>query len=69
MAFKFLKMRHLMVAVSIVALVILGSASFHRTVSAKANTETYKGLKVFSDVIEEIEANYVDEVKTDDLIQ
>lgn len=69
MAFKFLKMRHLMVAVSIVALVILGSASFHRTVSAKANTETYKGLKVFSDVIEEIEANYVDEVKTEDLIQ
>ncbi|MBI9077386.1 MAG: S41 family peptidase [Desulfatibacillum sp.] len=35
---------------------------------AKADEATYKGLKLFSDVIELIEGNYVDEVKTDELI-
>ncbi|MCW7754025.1 S41 family peptidase [Desulfobotulus sp. H1] len=58
-----------MVAIGIVALVLVGTAGFHKNVAAKGSAETYKGLKVFSDVIEEIEANYVDEVKTEDLIQ
>lgn len=69
MSFKNVKVRYFMAAAALVALVFLGSSGFHRTVSAKGNAETYKGLKVFSDVIEEIEANYVDEVKTEDLIQ
>jgi carboxyl-terminal processing protease len=35
----------------------------------KANDETYEGLKLFSDVISEIEKNYVEPVNTKDLIQ
>ncbi|MDM8517918.1 S41 family peptidase [Desulfobacterales bacterium HSG16] len=34
-----------------------------------ADDETYKGLKIFSDVIDLIERNYVDEVDTKDLIE
>ena len=43
-------------------------AGFYRDLSAN-NEETYKGLKLFSDVIELIEKNYVDPVETKDLIQ
>ena len=53
---------------AIVLALILG-AGFQKTLSARGNTETYKGLKVFSDVIEEIEANYVDDVDSKELIQ
>jgi carboxyl-terminal processing protease len=35
----------------------------------KSSDETYEGLKLFSDVISEIEKNYVEPVKTKDLIQ
>jgi len=35
----------------------------------KTNDETYEGLKLFSDVISEIEKNYVEPVNTKDLIQ
>lgn len=41
---------------------------FYRDLSAKSE-ETYEELKVFSDVIELIEREYVDEVDTKDLIQ
>ncbi|MDJ0830797.1 MAG: S41 family peptidase [Desulfobacterales bacterium] len=41
---------------------------FYRDLAAKSE-ETYKGLKIFSDVIELIEKNYVDPVDTKDLIQ
>lgn len=40
---------------------------FHRSLSA-SEEETYKGLKIFSDVIDLIERNYVDEVDAKDLI-
>ncbi|MDM8526483.1 S41 family peptidase [Desulfococcaceae bacterium HSG8] len=43
-------------------------SGFYRDISASDN-ETYKGLKIFSDVIELIEKNYVDEVDTKELIQ
>jgi carboxyl-terminal processing protease len=42
-------------------------SGFYRNLSAKG-AETYKGLKLFSDVIELIENNYVDPVKSKDLI-
>ena len=41
---------------------------FYRDLSANSE-ETYKGLKLFSDVIEIVEKNYVDPVETDKLIQ
>ena len=43
-------------------------SGFNRGLSA-GNEETYKGLKLFSDVIELVEKNYVDEVDTKKLIQ
>ncbi len=42
-------------------------SGFYRNLSAKG-AETYKGLKLFSNVIELIENNYVDPVNTKDLI-
>ena len=42
-------------------------AGFYRDLSA-GNDETYKGLKIFSDVLDLIEKNYVDPVDTTDLI-
>jgi carboxyl-terminal processing protease len=42
---------------------------FYRDLSATSNDETYEGLKVFSDVIELIENNYVDEVDTKKLVE
>ncbi|MGD8540753.1 MAG: S41 family peptidase, partial [Desulfobacteraceae bacterium] len=42
-------------------------AGFSRDLGA-SNDETYKGLKLFSDVLELIEKNYVDAVDTTDLI-
>jgi carboxyl-terminal processing protease len=42
-------------------------AGFNRDLGA-SNDETYKGLKLFSDVLELIEKNYVDAVDTTDLI-
>ena len=43
-------------------------SGFNRGLSA-GNEETYKGLKLFSDVIELVEKNYVDEVDTKKLVQ
>jgi carboxyl-terminal processing protease len=43
-------------------------AGFYHKLSADSD-ETYKGLKVFSDVIEIIQKNYVDPVKPKDLIE
>ncbi|MFH2096490.1 MAG: S41 family peptidase, partial [Bacteroidota bacterium] len=47
---------------------IISIAGHTKTIFA-ANDETYKGLKVFSNVIEEIEQNYVDPVEAEKLIQ
>lgn len=57
---------HWMVAAAIIFWTI-GSGSYHNLFAT--NEETYKGLKLFSDVIELIEKNYVDPVDTKELIQ
>lgn len=59
-----LKMWVVMVLAS--AVLILGHG-FYRDLSAN-NEETYKGLKLFSDVIELVQKNYVDEVDTQKMI-
>ncbi len=56
----------LIVATAIVFWTI--GSGFHRDLFA-TNEETYKGLKLFSDVIELVEKNYVDSVDTKELIQ
>jgi carboxyl-terminal processing protease len=43
------------------------ATGFHTPVPADENT--YKSLKMFTDVLEELEKNYVDEVDTQDLIE
>ena len=50
------------------ALCTIFAISVFMTPMARADEETYKGLKLFSDVIELIEDNYVDEVETQELI-
>ncbi|MDF1591839.1 MAG: S41 family peptidase [Desulfobacterales bacterium] len=64
------KKRHLKLWLVVVIAVVSWTvgAGFYRDLSAN-NEETYKGLKLFSDVIELIEKNYVDPVETKDLIQ
>ncbi len=64
------KNRHikLWITVIIAAAFLTAGAGFYRDLSASGE-ETYKGLKIFSDVIEIIENNYVDPVDTKDLIQ
>ncbi|PIE67956.1 MAG: peptidase S41 [Deltaproteobacteria bacterium] len=64
------KTRHLKLWVAMVlvsGLLILGHG-FYRDLSAKTE-ETYKGLKLFSDVIELVQKNYVDEVDTKNMIE
>ncbi|WP_246804844.1 S41 family peptidase [Desulfosarcina cetonica] len=62
--------RHLKLWVTIVlvsAILILGHG-FYRDLSA-SNEDTYKGLKLFSDVIELLQKNYVDKVDTQKMIE
>lgn len=54
-------------AVVIVAMLVIG-AGFYRELSAYSD-ETYEGLKLFSEVIELVEKNYVDPVKPKELIE
>lgn len=62
--------RHLWMWLTVGVAVILWTigAGFERDLSA-GSEETYKGLKLFSDVIEMVEKNYVDPVDSKDLIQ
>jgi len=54
--------------VVIIAVVFcIAGSGFYRNLSAKG-AETYKGLKLFSDVIELVEKNYVDPVDSKELI-
>jgi len=46
---------------------IIGTGFYHKL--SADNAETYKGLKIFSDVIELIQKNYVDPVDTQELIE
>jgi len=64
------KKHHVKLLIVAVLAVILWTvaAGFDRDLSA-SNEETYKGLKLFSDVIEIVEKNYVDPVETKKLIQ
>ena len=64
------KTRHLKLCVVVLlvsAALILGHG-FYRDLSAN-NEETYQGLKLFSDVIEILQKNYVDEVDTQKMIE
>ncbi len=64
------KYRHirLWIAVIIAAVFLTIGAGFSRDLSAN-NEETYKGLKIFSDVLQIIENDYVDTVDTKELVQ
>lgn len=64
------KTRHLKmwVAMVLASVVLILGHGFYRDLSAN-NEETYKGLKLFSDVIELVQKNYVDEVDTQKMIE
>jgi len=64
------KTRHLKlwVAMVLVSTMLILGHGFYRDLSAN-NEETYKGLKLFSDVIELVQKNYVDEVDTQKMIE
>ncbi|MBL0732089.1 MAG: S41 family peptidase [Desulfosarcina sp.] len=67
---KLNKNRHLKLWLVLIGAIIFWTigAGYSRDLSASSE-ETYKGLKTFSDVLDLIEKNYVDEVDTKDLIQ
>ena len=50
------------------AIIWTAGTGFYHSLSASSE-ETYKGLKIFSDVIEIVEKNYVDEVDSKELIE
>ncbi len=49
-------------------IISVAGAGFYHKLSA-GNDETYKGLKIFSDVLEIVQKNYVDPVESEDLIE
>lgn len=55
-------------AVTVAAMCGIIGSGFYRNLSA-SDEETYEGLKIFADVIDLVEKNYVDPVDTKDLIQ
>ncbi len=57
----------LLLAIVISVLIGIMGSGFYRDICA-GDRETYKGLKIFSDVIDLIEKNYVDEVDSKELI-
>jgi len=64
------KIKHirLWLAVAVTVVFLTMGTGFYGDLEAKSE-ETYKSLKVFSDVLEIIEKNYVDEVDSKELIQ
>jgi carboxyl-terminal processing protease len=64
------KTRHLKlwVAMALVSATLILGHGFYRDLSANTE-ETYKGLKLFSDVIELVQKNYVDDVDTQKAIE
>ncbi|MGB5421768.1 MAG: S41 family peptidase [Desulfobacterales bacterium] len=64
------KKRHVRLWLAVIASVIFWTVGtgFDRQLSAD-NEETYKGLKLFTEVIEIVQKNYVDEVNSKDLIE
>jgi carboxyl-terminal processing protease len=67
MTFKKKQSVKLCLAVFIAVVFWIVGSGFYRNLSAKGS-ETYKGLKLFSDVIELVERNYVDPVGSKNLI-
>ncbi|MEE4111620.1 MAG: S41 family peptidase [Desulfobacteraceae bacterium] len=65
-----LRTRHWKLWMAVIAAVIFWTigTGFDRQLAAE-NEETYEGLKLFSEVIELIQKNYVDEVDSKDLIE
>jgi carboxyl-terminal processing protease len=65
-----LRTRHWKLWLAVIAAVIFWTigTGFDRQLAAE-NEETYEGLKLFSEVIELIQKNYVDEVDSKDLIE
>ncbi|CAN2039505.1 Carboxy-terminal-processing protease [Candidatus Magnetomoraceae bacterium gMMP-15] len=59
--------RYIKLGIVITAAIIFFMAGSGQDLTAE-NNETYKGLKLFSDVIDLVEKNYVDEVDTEKLI-
>src|SRR6056297_1766198 len=55
-------------SVSVSVLVITAVSAVYQPLNAE-DKNVYKSLKLFTDVLEEIEANYVDEVDVQELIQ
>jgi len=64
----FRQITRLWIPVVAVALILTAGSGFYQSIIA-GDEKTYESLKLFSDVLEEIEANYVDEVNTEELIQ
>jgi carboxyl-terminal processing protease len=64
------KTRHLTLwaGMVFVAVVLILGHGFYRNLFAN-NEETYKGLKLFTDVIEIVQKNYVDEVDTEKMVE
>jgi len=58
----------IMVAVAVAVAFMTVGAGFYRNLFADSE-ETYKGLKLFSDVIEIVEKNYVEDVDSKELIE
>jgi len=58
----------LVLLISLTVIISIIGTGFYHKLSAD-NAETYKGLKIFSDVIELIQKNYVDPVDTQELIE
>ena len=64
------KKQHFRIGLAVALAVVFltaGSGFFHNLFAT--GEDTYKGLKIFSDVIELVEKNYVDEVGTKELIE
>jgi len=68
MIIKKIKHIRLWIAVAITVIFLTVGTGFYGDLEAKSE-EAYKSLKVFSDVLEIIEKNYVDEVDSKELIQ
>ncbi len=69
---RFIKVYLPVITISVIAItsaiVLIATDGFYRDLSASSD-ETYKRLDIFSDVILQIEKNYVDEVETEELIK
>ena len=66
MKFRSYKIFKFGLSLGVAACIFISIAGFKST--SQANDNTYKSLKLFTDVLEELEKNYVDDVDTEELI-